>query len=132
MDAPLQAVEHLGIRPFIDDRMEIVYARLKEAVDAAENVTSDPADRFVETTLPIVNGLIHYATSPDELDAALAWVRADWKITTDDEAMSMLPALVLLYIVDRGLALATSTTRAQWQRMKEHVTHLAEEIEAAA
>jgi hypothetical protein len=129
MESPVRAVEELGIAPFIDERMNVVYSRLKEALEASAEA-QDPADRFTSSTLPIVNGLIHYASSPEQLDRAFAWLEREWGIEDEEEAMSMLSALALLYIVDHGLE--HDKRAAEWTQMHTYVAKLSEEIQASA
>lgn len=129
MEPPVRAVQELGIASFIDERLGVVHSRLTEALEAAVQAP-DPADRFTSATLPMVNGLIHYASSPEHLDRAFAWLQRDWGIVDEEEAMSMLSALTLVYIVEHGVERDPRTE--DWLKMRTYAAKLSEELAVSA
>ncbi len=112
------AVEALGIKDFIFANWVSLYRKLEEAAQQAEH-SPEPRTSFMTSSLPIVNGLIHFASSRDRLDSAVAWAQRD----TSNQAgvadpTSTLAALALLYIVDNGAQSHVGKPEV-WKEMQE-------------
>jgi|GEM_PF-2651650 len=79
---------------------------------------------LVSMSLPIVTGLIHFASTHAQLDDAIRWVKTEWPdVGNVADPIPTLAALVLIHIVEQGLAThANDPDRTEnWMEMKKHV-----------
>ena len=69
------AAEKLGVSSFVEANLESLYARLSEALLYARRSPGNEEMMFVSMSLPIVTGLIHFASTHAQLDDAIRWVK---------------------------------------------------------
>jgi hypothetical protein len=118
VDVSNEAVQKLGVSSFVNVNMDSLYRRLSEALDSAQKA-QDPGTQFRTMSLPIVNGLIHFASTRHQLDNAIDWVeKANVKRIADPT--STLAALTLLYIVDNGVTSEVGD-QSVWRKMREYL-----------
>lgn len=118
------AAEKLGVSSFVDANLDSLYARLSEALLYARRSPGNEEMMFVSMSLPIVTGLIHFASTHAQLDDAIRWVKTEWPdVGNVADPIPTLAALVLIHIVEQGLAThANDPERTEnWIEMKKHV-----------
>lgn len=126
------AVDHLGIREAIEEKIDLMYDRLTAELGAVA-AASDARVMVVTALLPTMSIFINYASDRDHLTAAIRWLRETMGIEQRDEAMSLLSTLTLTAIVRTGLrAHASDPVRlAGWKTIDRVVQESLEAVAAA-
>lgn len=99
------AVEYLNIKKFLGDHGETIYSRLEECESYAKKADFNNDMMFIALALPVINGIIHVASTRGDLSRATEWVVREWSIGPKEpipEKVPILSALTLIYIVAMG------------------------------
>jgi hypothetical protein len=127
------AVDRLGLTDFIKDNKAAIYRQLEDFTHVTKGpIGLDPNAAFVAQTLPLASGVIHVGSSRTNFDKAALWVQNQ---SAHAQPNSVLPTLVLLYIVHQGWQDARDThdekKKAQWESIYERAKWLCEKPEIA-
>jgi hypothetical protein len=96
-----KAVKMLEVHEFIARNVD----KIREKLEAYDDLTSSRGRgdvTFATLSLPIASGVIHVASDPDALDDASQWARQEGLVPPQDDTLSTLAVLVLLYTIDHG------------------------------
>lgn len=122
-------VRALGVAEFIDKNKPIIYGNL-ERFDQQANATAatvDPNMMFIALSLPVINGIIHIASTQSGLQKAIALVKGDSAQDKDLDAISILSALTLLYVAAIGKDdFAGSANSQTWDRIFRRVKNFSD------
>jgi hypothetical protein len=127
------AVDHLGIREAIEDKIDLIYDRL-DAERGSVTAESDARVLVVTAFLPTMSIFINYASDRDHMTAAIRWLRETMGIEQRDEAMSLLSTLTLMIMVRTGLRVhaADPVKVAGWMAIDRYIQESLEEVDAPA
>jgi hypothetical protein len=125
-----EAVAVVGVADVIADDAEKLFAKI-EACEAFSSGSRDADAFFFATSLPIANAVIHYGTPAERLEEARWWARRRWP-EEEDPAVA-LATLTLIYMINKGWERYRKIAEKKplWQRIRAHVTALAEEPTSA-
>lgn len=126
----VEAVRILGVARAVQAEADILFPRIEECDSFAEGAPVNADMMFLALSLPIANGLIHFATSRQKLNEARDWVWRRWKGQADEpDPISTLAALTLVYIIDQGWRHFKDVPekRKIWQRIRTRVEKLADD-----
>jgi hypothetical protein len=121
-----EAVEKLGLEKAIQQYYETLDLRLEEAEDRAKGTPVNQDMMFAALSLPIANGLIHFASTRSRLREAEDWISGvlrDMEVV-DAEPEAMLAALTLIYLVNDGHSRNRTKKAAVWNSMLKRVTRM--------
>ena len=122
-----EAVEKLEVANAIHLERKALFSRIEECDKFASGAPVNPDMMFLALSLPIANGLIHFATSRQALKEARDWVRNNWRDQEHEpDPVSTLAALTLIYIVEQGYKeyKRDRERKETWKRIKERVEKL--------
>lgn len=101
--AAVTAVRKLKITPFLKAHEERIFTKLEECDGYASNADFGGDMMFIALALPVINGIIHVASTRDNLEAASDWVVKEWgEGPKNPEKVPILSALTLIYVVAIG------------------------------
>ncbi|HEX8501392.1 MAG TPA: hypothetical protein VF659_12490 [Pyrinomonadaceae bacterium] len=126
----VSVVRDLGTEDFIKQHWDKISEKLIQCEKFANEVSYGADMMFVSMAIPLVNGIIHVASSRDKLLKTTKRFADDWKRAGIDEPerVPIVSALTLIYLVTRGLEYsegeADALNHPLWERMKLRVQHL--------
>jgi hypothetical protein len=132
-----EAVGILQLPTFFKDHpdyLQTIHDRLEEIHDDAEKVNARKEKSvkgemtFMGRSLPLTNGVIHIGSDRTGLRAAVDWARTTWEDWPDP--LSILTALTLVYIVERGWDenKHKADKRGTWARIGARVKMFSEDL----
>lgn len=96
-----QAVKKLAVEEFLRDNVHRILDKLV-AYDELTSTRGRGDVTFATLSLPVASGVIHVASDPEKLDDTSDWLRREDLVVPQDDALSVLAVLVLLYTIDEG------------------------------
>jgi hypothetical protein len=122
-------VNNLDIKDFIDDHWPKISQKLIECEKFAREVRYGPDMMFVSMAIPLVNGIIHVASTRDKLIKTTKYFSDEWKRAgiKEPEKVPIVSALTLIYLVSKGLDTlpqGDKTAATLWEDMNARVQHL--------
>jgi hypothetical protein len=122
------AVTKLGLDKAVREYFDTLDARLEEADERAQNTPVNSDMMFAALSLPIANGLIHFASTREKLISAEVWIREQLEDTRQEDVdpLATLSALTLIYLVHEGYVRnrADPKKAETWNRMIGRVKNL--------
>ena len=134
LESAAVAVRLLGIEAAVEEKIDILYNRLVDEEGYAIRKAGGRKLSILATLLTTVNVFINYASSRQKLEAALAWLRQEWHTDSDQEAISLLGTMTLLYVINTGLRLNADDPKKvdTWTRFGKYVSDVEAEVLASA
>jgi hypothetical protein len=130
LDRATAVVRELGIENAVDEKIDLLYNRLIDEESDAVRRADGRKVSILASLLTTVNVFINYASTRRRLDTALDWLRHDWGAESQQEAVSLLGTMTLLYIVDAGMRLHASDPDKlkTWSRLRQYVGDVEAEV----
>src|SRR6185295_12980898 len=121
-----EVVDKLGLQKALKEYDDEVHARLKQANEDAEAAPMNSDMIFIALALPMVNGLIHFASTRARLQEAMKHMTNDWKVSEEADPLSTLSALTLIHIANEALtkdgrANRHPEERETWSRIRKRI-----------
>ena len=126
-----KTVDLLGIEAAVKEKIDLIYQRLSEDEQEAEDRAQNgrKLSRLV-ALLPTINIFINYASSRTELKAAQKWLGQELGIENREELMSLLATLTLYYIAEYGAKNDAPERVEMWERISKHLSEVEAEVTA--
>jgi hypothetical protein len=129
-----EVVHKLGLQKALNEYGDEVHARLKQANEDAEAAPMNSDMIFIALALPMVNGLIHFASTRGRLQEAMKHMTNDWKVSDEADPLSTLSALTLIHIANRALAEGGRSNRHPeerdtWSQIRKRIELLKRDME---
>lgn len=126
-------IDSLGIEEFIAAHWDKIYRKLTECEMYVSGVSLGSNMLFVNMAIPLVNGIIHVASTRERLLGTTKDISKIWPAMPEPEKVPIVSALTLIYLVTKGQDSSPPADippdklkeyRDHWDRMQSRVQHL--------